>query len=177
MGKDINMDSVTNFCTVTTIEYFLTSSEWVVCTFGMTRSSEIMQRWFQSQSGMNVESHGLFVMLLLPKQKRYCNEYAEKCLVGGGETHGSCLTGDVGEVQRAGHRQEEEDRQLHGVVLLVRRSAPAAFCYYRLFSWRGQYAQRDGTEVPISSGYSLPCGKQALCCALTKSRDPVWGRV
>lgn len=31
---------------------------------------------------MNVESHGLFVMLLLPKQKRYCNEHAENMLRG-----------------------------------------------------------------------------------------------
>lgn len=86
-GKEINTDSVTTFCKVTTISHFLTSSEWVVCTFGMTRSSEIMQRWFQSQSGMNVESHGLFEMLLLPKQKRYCNEYAENMLRGGGGGH------------------------------------------------------------------------------------------
>lgn len=93
-------------------------------------------------------------------------EYLEKK-----EKKKSFLTGDVGEGQRAGHRQEEEeDRQLHGGVLLVRLSAPTASCYYRLFSWGGlRHALRDGqgTEVPISSTQHRAENEPS------KSRDPV----
>lgn len=77
------------------------------------------------------------------------------------------LTGDVGEVHRAGHRQEEEERQLHGGLLLLRLSAPEAFSYSRLISWTGLHAKM----VPISRTRWY-ARKQALGCALTKRKDP-----
>lgn len=61
-----------------------------------------------------------------------------------------CLTGCAGRVQRKGHRQEEEDRQLHGALLsvLLSSSIPA-----RVFQteWELEFARHHGTEVPIRS--------------------------
>ena len=63
--------------------------------------------------------------------------------------------------------------------LLVRPSAPAASAHSGLFSWRGSLcAHRVGTEAPISSSQYQAEGEkkhtQALCCGVTRSREPVW---
>lgn len=55
------------------------------------------------------------------------NEVIRKMIQGKKKkTQLGCLTGVVGHARRTAHRQEEKDHQLHGELLLVQRSAPAA---------------------------------------------------
>lgn len=86
------------------------------------------------------------------------------------------LTGGVGVGHRAGHRhQEEEDRQLHGVVLLARLCAPAAS--FATVGCSAGEEQSAHTEAEAPRFPSTASGKQAFYCRWAKSRDPLRGRV
>lgn len=76
------------------------------------------------------------------------------------------LTSGLGGGQRAGHRQEEEDRQLHD-VFLVRLRAAASSRYQRLLHQRGLLY----THAEISISCARCHEKRALCCSC---RDGTW---
>lgn len=84
--------------------------------------------------------------------------------------HRGCLTGCAEGVQRAGHRQDQEDGQLHAAAAAAGPSQrPCSPLPARALhaEWVRGFAQYHGSEVPIRSGSYFGGGAARGSCGVS----------